>query len=336
MLWLEVELMQDEIMVSIHCLAYNHEKYIAQTLESFLKQKTSFKYEVLIHDVASTDNKANIIRKYENMYPNIIKPIYQTENQYKKKTGIWRTYQLPRVKGKYVAVCEGDDYWIDEYKLQKQVEYMEANPECTLTFHNAIVVDTEGQTLQESFLPKNEFYSCYFRDVSSVYTTDDMIKLDFAPTNSLMFRTRDVNKYIDFYHMRDRVCGDLIMRILYSSFGYAYYFSDKMSAYRMGVADSASQRANSSDEAKIKTLNGHLEILNDFDQYTNHQYKQSIEEIKKLKIFLHYFDKGSTLICRKDEYRIFWKRASIKTRIGFYFRAHFVNIYHLLKKIRRV
>ena len=323
--------MTDEIMVSIHCLAYNHEKYIAQALDSFLKQKTNFRFEVLLHEDASTDNTANIVREYERRYPDIIKPIYQTENQYSQHVNIWKKYQLPRIKGKYIALCEGDDYWIDPYKLQKQVDYMETHPECTLTFHNAVIVNPNGDVIKKSFLPKNEFYSCYFKDVSSVYTADDMIKLDFAPTNSLMYRAEYAGEYAEFYDKRERVCGDLIMRIFYSSFGYAYYFSDKMSAYRMGVAGSASQRANASDEAMIKTLNGHLEILNDFDLYTNGRYAKSIEEVKKLKIFLHYYAKGSSIICKKREYRDFWDRASLKGKIGFYLRAHFVGLYNILK-----
>jgi len=97
-------------------------------------QKTGFDFEVLIHDDASTDGTSDIIREYEKKYPNIIKPIYQKENQYSKGVLISLTYQFPRAKGKYIALCEGDDYWTDPYKLQKQVDFMEANPEYSLCF----------------------------------------------------------------------------------------------------------------------------------------------------------------------------------------------------------
>lgn len=324
--------MNEEIMVSIHCLAYNHEKYIAKALESFLAQKTEFKFEVLVHDDASTDHTAEIIREYERKYPDIIKPIYQTENQYSKNVNIILDYQLPRMRGKYVAVCEGDDYWIDPFKLQKQVDYMEAHDECTLTFHNAIIVDANGQKIKDSFLPKNEFYKCYFRDESSIYTADDMIRLDFAPTNSIMYRKCHVQNYMDFYQMRSRVCGDLIMRTLLPSLGYAYYFSEIMSAYRHGVAGSASQRANASLEAELRTLNGHIEILNDLNDLTDGKYADSISEIKLLKQFLFYFNKGCSIVCKDKKYREFWNRASFKTRVGFYLRAHFVGIYRLLRR----
>ena len=110
----------DKVMVSVICNTYNHEKYIKSALDGFVMQKTNFEYEVLIHDDASTDSTADIIREYEKKYPDIIKPIYQSENQYSKKVPISKTYQYSRAKGKYIAICEGDDYWTDPFKLQKQ------------------------------------------------------------------------------------------------------------------------------------------------------------------------------------------------------------------------
>jgi hypothetical protein len=104
-------------LLSISCLAYNHEKYIEDTLEGFLIQKTDFPFEIVIHDDASTDNTANIIREYEALYPNIIKPIYQNENQFSKGINNSAMYNFPRLRGKYVAICEGDDYWTDSNKL---------------------------------------------------------------------------------------------------------------------------------------------------------------------------------------------------------------------------
>lgn len=127
----------DSPLVSICCITYNHEPYIRQCIEGFLMQKTTFQFEVLIHDDASTDNTANIIREYEAKYPDIIKPIYQTENQYSKGVKISSTYNYPRAKGKYIAICEGDDYWIDALKLQKQIDILEKNKEYGLS-HTAV------------------------------------------------------------------------------------------------------------------------------------------------------------------------------------------------------
>ena len=121
-------------LVSIICLTYNQAQYIRKTLEGFVMQKTNFPIEILIHDDASTDETADIIREYENKYPQIIKPIYQQENQYSKKVAIGATYIYPKVKGKYIALCEGDDYWIDPLKLQKQVDFLESHLDYALVY----------------------------------------------------------------------------------------------------------------------------------------------------------------------------------------------------------
>lgn len=118
------------ILVSISCLTFNHEKYIKQTIDSFLMQKTNFKFEILIHDDASTDNTATIIKEYEKKYPTLFRCIYQKENQYSQGIrGIMSRFNFPRAKGKYIALCEGDDYWTDPLKLQKQIDFLENNEE---------------------------------------------------------------------------------------------------------------------------------------------------------------------------------------------------------------
>lgn len=131
-------------LVSIRCLCYNHENYIRDALEGIVNQKTNFPFEAIVHDDASTDTSATIIREYAEKYPNIIKPIYQTENQYSKKDGSIGRIMHKYCIGKYIAICEGDDYWTDPYKLQRQVDYMETNPDCTMTFHPVdIITDNE-------------------------------------------------------------------------------------------------------------------------------------------------------------------------------------------------
>ena len=121
--------------VSICCLTYNHESYIRQCLDGFVMQKTKFPIEILIHDDASTDGTQDIIREYEAKYPNIIKPIYQKENQYSKGVKVSLVYNYSRAKGKYIALCEGDDYWTDPYKLQKQVDFLESHPNYVMCSH---------------------------------------------------------------------------------------------------------------------------------------------------------------------------------------------------------
>ncbi len=139
----------DNPLVSIRCLVYNHEPYLRQCLDGFVMQKTDFPFEAIVHDDASTDGSAAIIREYAGKYPDIIKPIFETENQYSKHDG-----SLARVMdaaihpdSKYVAWCEGDDYWIDPYKLKKQVDVMESNPEIGLVYTCASQFDQEKQCL---------------------------------------------------------------------------------------------------------------------------------------------------------------------------------------------
>lgn len=122
--------MSNSPLVSICCITYNHHNFIRDAIEGFLMQKTSFIYEIIIHDDASVDGTTEIVRQYAKNYPDLIFPIIQSENQYSKEpASIEVRFVWPHVRGKYIALCQGDDYWIDPYKLQKQVDFMEENEE---------------------------------------------------------------------------------------------------------------------------------------------------------------------------------------------------------------
>ena len=123
------------LIVTIQCLVYNHESFLRQCLDGFVMQKTSFRFEVIVHDDASTDGSAAIIREYADKYPEIIKPIFETENLYSKRDGSLRRVMYRNTRGKYVAICEGDDYWTDPYKLQKQVDFLESHPDYVMCSH---------------------------------------------------------------------------------------------------------------------------------------------------------------------------------------------------------
>lgn len=130
--------------VSIICTCYNHERYIRQAIEGFLSQKTLFPFEIIIHDDASTDSSVSIIREYVSKYPNLIIPIYQTENKHSKGIRITKDIMIPQARGKFIAICEGDDFWIDSNKLQMQYDYMINNPKCMLCTHANDVVFEDG------------------------------------------------------------------------------------------------------------------------------------------------------------------------------------------------
>lgn len=154
--------MKENILVSIICITYNHEKYIRYALEGFLKQKTNFKFEILIHDDASTDSTVEILKEYEKKYSDKIKVIYQKENQYSQGKDVSKIL-WKKASGKYFAFCEGDDYWIDDKKLQKQIDFLEKNREYIATYHNVLVVDKDNKKFleaQDSFPIKEEQDFC--------------------------------------------------------------------------------------------------------------------------------------------------------------------------------
>lgn len=209
--------------VSILCLAYNHGKFIRQALDGFIMQKTNFPFEVLIHDDASTDETADIIREYEKKYPEIIKPIYQKENQCSQKIQIEKTFQWPRIQGKYVALNEGDDYWIDENKLQKQVDFLDSHPDFNVCFHPVKVI-WDDQRKKDSIFPspRRRFYK-------EVLTLGDLLQNNFIQTNSVMYRWHDISKEwpeVSF------LPGDYMVHLLQTGSGKIGFLPDVMSVYR--------------------------------------------------------------------------------------------------------
>ena len=144
----------DSPLVSICSITYNHAPYIRQCLDGFLMQKTNFKYEIIIHDDASTDGTAEIIKEYVEKYPELITPIFQTENQYSKGIrGMFPRFCFPHAKGKYIAMCEGDDYWTDPLKLQKQVDFLEANPEYVMCSSHFKFLDDKTGVFSNDRMP---------------------------------------------------------------------------------------------------------------------------------------------------------------------------------------
>jgi glycosyltransferase involved in cell wall biosynthesis/MoaA/NifB/PqqE/SkfB family radical SAM enzyme len=196
-------------LLSICCITYNHEKYIEKAIEAFLIQKTNFPIEIIIHDDASTDNTAEIIKKYANQDSRIV-PILRKENI--KSTGVPVfpiIYQ--KAKGKYIAVCEGDDFWTDPHKLQKQVDFLEANPEYVISYHNAKIIDEENNVVTKSKL-KDKLK----RDFSS----DELIKGKMLLTLTMCFR----NVLTDFPVELNKVKnGDKFLTSLLGNYGKGKY-----------------------------------------------------------------------------------------------------------------
>lgn len=137
-------------MVSICCLTYNHSAFISECLDGFLGQKTSFPFEILIHDDASTDGTQEIIKDYSEKYKDVIFPLFEKENQFSKYSGNMDVvFNYSRARGKYIAYCEGDDYWTDPLKLQKQVDFLESHPEYSVCFHRCSKLLTQTNEFVE-------------------------------------------------------------------------------------------------------------------------------------------------------------------------------------------
>lgn len=209
----------NDIVVSVCCLTYNHEPYIRQCLEGFIIQKTDFEFEVLIHDDASTDNTAEIIREFEEKYPHIIKPIYQTENQYSKGIKATFAYNFPRAQGKYIAFCEGDDYWTDPLKLQKQINFLEANADYSICFH-PVLINKNGQLVKDYIT----------RQVPESSDIMELANGNYIHTPSVIFRKRIENLP---NWLVDCSAGDYALHMLNAQYGKIKRLNDIMAVYRI-------------------------------------------------------------------------------------------------------
>ncbi len=206
--------------LSIVCPTYNHVHFIRDALEGFVMQKTNFPFEVLIHDDASTDGTADIIREYALKYPDIIKPTYQTENQFGKSIYICRDILFPGIQSKYVALCEGDDYWTDPFKLQKQVDFLESHPDYSICFH-PVKVHWENHSKPDSLYPKSKMLKKMNLDV--------LLQCNFIQTNSVVYRwRRECTKIFPDYIAP----GDWFLHLLHAQVGKIGYLPEVMGVYR--------------------------------------------------------------------------------------------------------
>lgn len=210
-------------LVSIDCITYNHENYIRDAIEGFLMQKATFPVEILIHDDASTDNTANIIREYEKKYPQLFKPIYQIENQYSQKSGIITKIQNDRVRGKYIAKCEGDDYWTDPLKLQKQVDFLENNPDYGIVHTDFNYVDIKNNIIG---VPNISLYNNLDDRIKNGYIWDYLLNTKgFILTCTVCYRTNlKLMPYTYFY--------DIGLFLTISRQSKVMYFPDITASYR--------------------------------------------------------------------------------------------------------
>lgn len=266
-------------IVSICCITYNHEKYIKDAIEGFLMQETVFPYEIIIHDDASTDSTASIIKSYAEKNLNIVS-IIQKENQYSQRINVLSTFVYPIARGKYIALCEGDDYWTDPLKLQKQIGYMEQHPECTLCVHASTDVDETGE-----FVKKRVRYKS-----NRIVPIDDLILGGggFAVLASTIYPSRLLSK-LPSYYFKSPV-GDVPLHLFLATQGNVFYFYDNMSNYRTCVPGSWTSRIGDGTwELQIKQQIGMSAMYKNFAIDSQSAFHSVLLEFMALKCEIHGF-----------------------------------------------
>lgn len=211
-----------EIKVTVRCITYNQKEYIRQCLDGFVMQQTNFRFEAIVHDDASSDGTADIVREYAEKYPDIIKPIFETENQYSKHDGSLGRILNAHTRGKYVALCEGDDYWTNPHKLQKQADFLDANPQCSLTYH----------ACKNVFSTPCKVNYLSGENVKEFYTDVDLIDYPFQ-TATVMYRKEIIDS--ELYKKATAIgctSGDTIFFLTASRFGTIEGINEQMSVYR--------------------------------------------------------------------------------------------------------
>lgn len=265
----------NEIKVSICCLVYNHEKYLRKCLDGFIMQKTNFKYEVLIHDDASTDKSASIIREYEKKYPDIIKPIIQTENQHSKGIRISWALQYPIAKGQYIALCEGDDYWDSPNKLQQQYNVLEKNGNCSFSAHRVGYIKEDGSLMKMS-LPSCDLKSGILSSQKWIYNICTNGYL--FQTSCYFFRKDYIEKALNNLpsFITCAKTGDMPLMLFLAAEGDCAYINKTMSRYRFHSDSSWSKRVGRNQDVSIEMKQSEIEMFKAFDEYTDRKYSKYI------------------------------------------------------------
>lgn len=311
--------------VSVYCLVYNHEAYLRSALDGFVNQNTNFDYEVIVHDDASTDSSKEIIEAYASEYPNIIKPIYQAENQYSKGVRIDKVFIFPKLTGEYVAVCEGDDYWTDPLKLQKQVDFLDANPEYSACVHNTIIHNVRTGTKQ----------SMYHHDQDEDISFYDVIPAGSRGyhTSSLMYRS-EYNFDRPLFFEIAQGYGDYPLAIYLSLVGKIRFLKETMSVYRLETSGSWSM-ALFQDTPKAARHNYNVsEMLASVNDYTNNAYKETIDKAILYHTYLALFFEGKYSELRKEPYCQIYQGQPLSYKIKTHLKEKMMPLYHIYRRIK--
>lgn len=275
-------------IVSVICTTFNHVDYVEETIKSFLMQETTFPFEIIINDDASTDGTINIIKNYAHKYPNIIKPIIHKVNKYSQGLDPL-SYPLQLAKGKYIALCEGDDFWVNKDKLVKQFNALEEEKGAAVCFHSAWELDEQ--------LNKFELI-CRYSDIIETIPAKTIItnRGGSIPTASLFFRNENIDLILQSY--KDAPIGDFFIQSYLALKGKVIFLPDAMSVYRRNAKGSWT----SSQQLKENQISYYKEMIHAIDQFYGQvsHLKNSEYLIEPLifyiKAYLLYFKQPITLL----------------------------------------
>lgn len=320
---------KQDIKVSICCITFNQEDYIKDALDSFLMQKTNFKYEIIIHDDASTDNTVRILKEYKQKYPDMIKLILQKNNQYSLGKEVFpNTFNI--AKGKYIAICDGDDYWTDENKLQIQVDYMESNENCTLCAHSFNYVD-KNRSIIESVNRYKHNTRCSERDI---IIGDG----GFFATSSLMIPAKILKDLPEYYY--NCTVGDYPMQLYAMSKGEAHYISKNMSDYRINSNGSWTSNiySGTEDEVKVRLIKhskSMIKMLESFNKSTDYKYRDIVNEmINRFEIDIYLLNGDYSILKQKRSRQYIKEKLNKKRKLIFLLRAYFPYIVDKIELIK--
>ena len=315
---------EDAIKVSVFCMTYNHALYIESALKGFVSQKTSFRFEVFVHDDASTDGTKEIIQKYADKYPEIIKPIFETQNQYSRINSVINEEILPQTNGDYVAICEGDDYWSDENKLQVEYDFLESHPDYVACTHNTLV--HECATGEEYLMFGTKDKDISFEEVAKG-------GLSCYHVSSLMFRKEYTVRPACFY---EKGVGDFPQSLYLTLSGKVRYLGRVMSVYRHGLAGSWTDRMGSSPELYEQQMKREANMLNNIDTYLNYSKHEVLSQAVLSCYFRVDFACGRYKdIVKKAEYKVLINEMSLKRRMVLYLHAYCPKVMDYYKSLKR-